>query len=105
MNYSSYIMIVFAIYLTYYAGNILYDTFLNKNKKKVDEDEEVIVLNDQEETPQEVMEEEEEEPPQETEDEEEKDYINNVSMVVENQGIPLEQLIQEGKSLFANVSF
>ena len=100
MNYSNFIMAVFAIYIVYYAGNILYDTFIKKGKKREEDDEEVVVLDEEIESPQEVWVNDEQ-----ASDEEEKEYISNVTMEIESQGIPLEQLIQEGKSLFANVNY
>lgn len=113
MNYSNFIMAVFAIYIVYYAGNILYDTFIKKEKKREEDDEEVVVLDEETETPQEVSVNDDEdkvanethEQPSNEEEEEEKEYISNVTMEIESQGIPLEQLIQEGKSLFAGVSY
>lgn len=114
MNYSNFIMAVFAIYIVYYAGNILYDTFIKKEKKREEDDEEVVVLDEETETPQEVsvnddedkaVNETHEQPSDKEEEEEEKEYISNVTMEIESQGIPLEQLIQEGKSLFAGVSY
>lgn len=112
MNYSNFIMAVFAIYIVYYAGNILYDTFIKKEKKREEDDEEVVVLDEETETPQEVsVNDDEDKAVNETheqpsnEEEEEKEYISNVTMEIESQGIPLEQLIQEGKSLFAGVSY
>lgn len=112
MNYSNFIMAVFAIYIVYYAGNILYDTFIKKEKKREEDDEEVVVLDEETETPQEVsVNDDEDKVVHETheqpsnEEEEEKEYISNVTMEIESQGIPLEQLIQEGKSLFAGVSY
>lgn len=111
MNYSNFIMAVFAIYIVYYAGNILYDTFIKKEKKREEDDEEVVVLDEETETPQEVSVNDDEDKDvnetheQPSNEEEEKEYISNVTMEIESQGIPLEQLIQEGKSLFAGVSY
>lgn len=110
MNYSNFIMAVFAIYIVYYAGNILYDTFIKKGKKREEDDEEVVVLDEEIESPQEVSVNDDEdkainENDEQASDEEEKEYISNVTMEIESQGIPLEQLIQEGKSLFANVNY
>lgn len=110
MNYSNLVMAVFAIYIVYYAGNILYDTFIKKEQKREEDDEEVVVLDEEMETPQEVSVNDDEdkavnETDEQTSKEEEKEYISNVTMEIESQGIPLEQLIQEGKSLFASVSY
>lgn len=97
MNYSNFIMAVFAIYIVYYAGNILYDTFIKKGKKREEDDEEVVVLDEEIESPQEVSVNDDEdkainENDEQASDEEEKEYISNVTMEIESQGIPLEQL-------------
>lgn len=107
MNYSNFIMAVFTIYIVYYAGNILYDTFIKKEKNNEEDDEEVVVL-DEMESPQEVIVHNDEIPSQENSNQlsnKEEDYISNITMEIESQGIPLEQLIQEGKTLFAGVSY
>lgn len=37
MSYSQFIMAVFAIYVVYYAANILYDAFLKQSKTNTEE--------------------------------------------------------------------
>ena len=42
MSYSQFIMAVFAIYVVYYAANILYDAFLKQSKTNTGEEEEIL---------------------------------------------------------------
>ncbi|EDY96976.1 hypothetical protein BACPLE_00559 [Phocaeicola plebeius DSM 17135] len=51
MSYSQFIMAVFAIYVVYYAANILYDAFLKQSKTNTGEEEEIISIGEEEEIP------------------------------------------------------
>ena len=44
MTYANYILLVFAVYLMYYATNIVYDKYIKKGKTKLEEDEQIIDL-------------------------------------------------------------
>ena len=44
MSYSQFIMAVFAIYVVYYAANILYDAFLKARQNQYSEEEEIISI-------------------------------------------------------------
>ena len=44
MNYSQFIMAVFAIYVVYYTANFLYDAFLKQGKTNTDEEEEIVSI-------------------------------------------------------------
>ena len=44
-------MAVFAIYVVYYAANILYDAFLKQSKTNTGEEEEIISIGEEEEIP------------------------------------------------------
>ena len=54
MSYSQFIMAVFAIYVVYYAANILYDAFLKQSKTNTGEEEEIISIGEEEEIPHKV---------------------------------------------------
>ena len=82
MSYSQFIMAVFAIYVVYYAANILYDAFLKQSKTNTGEEEEIISIGEEEEIPHKVVDED-----------------------FETQGIPMEQLLAKGKSMFSHVNF
>ena len=49
MSYSQFIMAVFAIYVVYYAANILYDAFLKQSKTNTEEEEEIVSIGEEEE--------------------------------------------------------
>lgn len=57
MSYSQFIMAVFAIYVVYYAANILYDAFLKQSKTNTGEEEEIISIGEEEEIPHKVVDE------------------------------------------------
>lgn len=83
MSYSQFIMAVFAIYVVYYAANILYDAFLKQSKTNTGEEED-------------------------EKKESEQNYVSvneSIEMEVETQGIPMEQLLAKGKSMFSHVNF
>ena len=100
MSYSQFIMAVFAIYVVYYAANILYDAFLKQSK-----------IGEEEEIPHKVVDEDFETGSYEKEDEKkesEQNYVSvneSIEMEVETQGIPMEQLLAKGKSMFSHVNF
>lgn len=48
-------MAVFAIYVVYYAANILYDAFLKQSKTNTGEEEEIISIGEEEEIPHKVV--------------------------------------------------
>ena len=110
MSYSQFIMAVFAIYVVYYAANILYDAFL-KQSKTGEEEEEIISIGEEEEIPHKVVDEDFETGSYEKEDEKkesEQNYVSvneSIEMEVETQGIPMEQLLAKGKSMFSHVNF
>ena len=101
MSYSQFIMAVFAIYVVYYAANILYDAFLKQSKVNTGEEE----------IPHNVVEEDFETGSYEKEEEKnesEQNYVSvneSIEMEVETQGIPMEQLLAKGKSMFSHVNF
>lgn len=106
MSYSQFIMAVFAIYVVYYAANILYDAFLKQSKTNTGEEEEIISIGEEEEIPHKVVDEDFETGSYEKEDE--KNYVSvneSIEMDVETQGIPMEQLLAKGKSMFSHVNF
>jgi hypothetical protein len=116
MSYSQFIMAVFAIYVVYYAANILYDdAFLKQKKGKTNtgEEEEIISIGEEEEIPHKVVDEDFETGSYEKEDEKKKkeseqNYVSvneSIEMEVETQGIPMEQLLAKGKSMFSHVNF
>lgn len=102
MSYSQFIMAVFAIYVVYYAANILYDAFLKQSKTNTGEEEEI---------PHKVVDEDFETGSYKKEDEKkesEQNYVSvneSIEMEVETQGIPMEQLLAKGKSMFSHVNF
>ena len=69
MSYSQFIMAVFAIYVVYYAANILYDAFLKQSKTNTGEEEEIISIGEEEEIPHKVVDEDFETGSYEKEDE------------------------------------
>lgn len=101
MSYSQFIMAVFAIYVVYYAANILYDAFLKQSKVNTGEEEEIISIGEEEEIPHNVVDEDFETGSYEKEEEKNE----SVEMEVETQGIPMEQLLAKGKSMFSHVNF
>ncbi len=116
MSYSQFIMAVFAIYVVYYAANILYDAFLKQSKTNTGEEEEIISIGEEEEIPHKVVDEDFETGSYEKEDEKKEDekkeseqnYVSvneSIEMEVETQGIPMEQLLAKGKSMFSHVNF
>ena len=111
MSYSQFIMAVFAIYVVYYAANILYDAFLKQSKVNTGEEEEIISIGEEEEIPHNVVDEDFETGSYEKEEEKnesEQNYVSvneSVEMEVETQGIPMEQLLAQGKSMFSHVNF
>lgn len=111
MSYSQFIMAVFAIYVVYYAANILYDAFLKQSKVNTGEEEEIISIGEEEEIPHNVVDEDFETGSYEKEEEKnesEQNYVSvneSVGMEVETQGIPMEQLLAKGKSMFSHVNF
>ena len=108
MSYSQFIMAVFAIYVVYYAANILYDAL---SKTNTGEEEEIISIGEEEEIPHKVVDEDFETGSYEKEDEKkesEQNYVSvneSIEMEVETQGIPMEQLLAKGKSMFSHVNF
>nr|WP_254150738.1 hypothetical protein [Bacteroides fragilis] len=96
MSYSQFIMAVFAIYVVYYAANILYDAFLKQSKTNTGEEEEIISIGEEEEIPHKVVDEDFETGSYEKEDEKkesEQNYVSvneSIEMEVETQGIPME---------------
>lgn len=111
MNYSQFIMAVFAIYVVYYTANFLYDAFLKKSKINTEKEEEIFSIGESEETPHKVVDESFETSSYTTEregKEPEQTYVTvneMVEMEVETQGIPMEQLLSKGKSMFSHVNF
>ena len=112
MSYSQFIMAVFAIYVVYYAANILYDAFLKQSKTNTEEEEEIVSIGEEEEEiPHKVVDEDFETGSYEKEDEKkesEQNYVSvneSIEMEVETQGIPMEQLLAKGKSMFSHVNF
>ena len=112
MSYSQFIMAVFAIYVVYYAANILYDAFLKQSKTNTEEKEEIVsIREEEEEIPHKVVDEDFETGSYEKEDEKkesEQNYVSvneSIEMEVETQGIPMEQLLAKGKSMFSHVNF
>lgn len=107
MSYSQFIMAVFAIYVIYYTANFLYDAFLKQSKSNTDKEEEIFSIGESEETPHNVVDEDFETGLYE-EKEPEQNYVTvneTVEMEVETQGIPVEQLLAKGKSMFSHVNF
>ena len=106
MSYSQFIMAVFAIYVVYYAANIL-----KQSKTNTGEEEEIISIGEEEEIPHKVVDEDFETGSYEKEDEKkesEQNYVSvneSIEMDVETQGIPMEQLLAKGKSMFSHVNF
>ena len=109
MSYSQFIMAVFAIYVVYYAANILYDAFLKQSKTNTGEEEEIISIGEEEEIPHKVVDFETGSYEKEDEKKEsEQNYVSvneSIEMEVETQGIPMEQLLAKGKSMFSHVNF
>lgn len=111
MSYSQFIMAVFAIYVVYYAANILYDAFLKQSKVNTGDEEEIISIGEEEEIPHNVVDEDFETGSYEKEEEKkepEQNYVSvneSIEMEVETQGIPMEQLLVKGKSMFSHVNF
>lgn len=111
MGYSQFIMAVFAIYVVYYTANFLYDAFLKRSKPNTDKEEEVFSIEESEETPHNVVDEDFETGSYENEEEKkepEQNYVTvneTIEMEVETQGIPVEQLLAKGKSMFSHVNF
>ena len=104
MSYSQFIMAVFAIF-------VLYDAFLKQSKTNTGEEEEIISIGEEEEIPHKVVDEDFETGSYEKEEEKnesEQNYVSvneSVEMEVETQGIPMEQLLAKGKSMFSHVNF
>mgnify|MGYP000470343063 FL=1 len=103
---------VFAIYVVYYAANILYDAFLKQSKTNTEEKEEIVSIGEEEEEiPHKVVDEDFETGSYEKEDEKkesEQNYVSvneSIEMEVETQGIPMEQLLAKGKSMVSHVNF
>lgn len=111
MSYSQFIMAVFAIYVVYYAANFLYDAFLKRSKTDTDDEEEIVSIGENEETPHNVVDEDFETGSYEKKEEKkepEQKYVTvneTVEMEIETQGIPVEQLLAKGKSMFSHVNF
>ena len=112
MSYSQFIMAVFAIYVRSCSANILYDAFLKQSKTNTgEEEEEIISIGEEEEIPHKVVDEDFETGSYEKEDEKkesEQNYVSvneSIEMEVETQGIPMEQLLAKGKSMFSHVNF
>ena len=106
MSYSQFIMAVFAIYVVYYAANILYDAFLKQSKTNTGEEEEIISIGEEEEIPHKVVDEDFETGSYKKESEQNYVSVNeSIEMEVETQGIPMEQLLAKGKSMFSHVNF
>lgn len=100
MSYSRFVVILFICYFFYYVLIILYDVVFNKNNAGEQEKEVSINLDlEKEITPVNV---EEYQPPQINTDQDDSD---SVEFELETQGIPIEKLFAEGKSVFANVSY
>ena len=76
-----------------------------------DEEEEIISIGEEEEIPHKVVDEDFETGSYEKEDEKkesEQNYVSvneSIEMEVETQGIPMEQLLAKGKSMFSHVNF
>ena len=93
------------------AANILYDAFLKQSKTNTGEEEEIISIGEEEEIPHKVVDEDFETGSYEKEDEKkesEQNYVSvneSIEMEVETQGIPMEQLLAKGKSMFSHVNF
>ena len=79
MSYSQFIMAVFAIYVVYYAANILYDAFLKQSKVNTGE-EEIISIGEEEEIPHNVVDEDFETGSYEKEEEKNESEQNYVSV-------------------------
>lgn len=110
MSYSQFIMAVFAIYVVYYAANILYDAFLKQSKTNTGEEEEIISIGEEEEIPHKVVDEDFETGSykKRMKKESEQNYVSvneSIEMEVETQGIPMEQLLAKGKNMFSHVNF
>lgn len=111
MNYSQFIMAVFAIYVVYYTANFLYDAFLKQGKTNTDEEEEIVSIGEEEEIPHKVVDEDFETGSYEKEEEKEEveqTYVSvneSIEMEVETQGFPVEQLLAKGKGMFSHVNF
>jgi antirestriction protein ArdC len=80
MSYSQFIMAVFAIYVVYYAANILYDAFLKQSKVNTGEEEEIISIGEEEEIPHNVVDEDFETGSYEKEEEKNESEQNYVSV-------------------------
>ena len=105
MSYSKFILLVFTLYLIYYVINIIYDSFFKKERKEEDNDNETtFVIGD--EIPRNVI---DDDLDIEEEKSERKSYTSeiteSVEMPIETQGIPMEQLYEQGKSLFAGITY
>lgn len=111
MNYSQFIMAVFAIYVVYYAANFLYDAFLKQSKTNTDEEEEIVSIGEEEEIPHKVVDEDFETDSYEKKkgkNESEQTYVSvneSIEMEVETQGIPMEELLAKGKEMFSHVDY
>lgn len=109
MNFPTIIMGIFALYLIYYTLMFLYDAFLTKGTEKEEREQEItFASNEAEELPQEVKEDLE----HSYTPSEKKKLINPIliandaiEMEVESQGFPFEQLMQEGKGMFASINY
>ena len=101
MSYSQFIMAVFAIYVVYYAANILYDAFLKQSKTNTGEEEEIISIGEEEEIPHKVVDEDFETGSYEKEDEKkesEQNYVSvneSIEMDIETQGIPMKKFFSK----------
>ena len=105
MSYSKFIILVFTVYVIYYVLNIIYDSFLKKEKKDEEDNETEFVI-DNDETPVNVI---EDDFTKEQINHNNRNYIDEiketVDMQVETQGIPVELLYEKGKSMFAGINY
>jgi len=109
MSYSKFLLGVVFVYLLYYAVNFLYDAFISKKKAGTESEQSFDFGGSHEEEPTDVLDDADED-----HDLKKKVIVENksrlvvhesVEMEIETQGIPLAQLIAEGKQLFAGVAY
>ena len=119
MTYSKFILAVFAVYIIYYVIMIAYDAFIKQNPSDADDTETEEFVFDEDEEVKDVPLDEASKPDNKKEekpntndtateqvtDEAEPTVQDVVVMNVEDQGIPMEELFNSGKELFANVKF
>lgn len=111
MTYANFILWVFAVYFIYYSTNFVYDSFIKKDKTKLEDDEHIIDLGEENEDVSQLVTEESVYPIEEKKKEIDNlrpiqsDFNDKVEMVVETQAIPLEELMKEGKTIFEGISF